>query len=205
MFFHKYLAVALVSLLLIPSVGFAHPGHMHFDLGAGFLQGILHPMTGLDHLLALLGIGIWAAQQNVRRMALPIILGCSLSLVLGVAISLVMFSNPLWLWADWGVAGSLILLGLLISLNRHVTPVFGVLLAGTFMLWHGLLHGAVMVSGVTALVLTLGMLVGSLMLAAAASAATNLVLNNHGFRGGIMVRVLGVGFMVAGILSFAHS
>ena len=46
-------------LILTPSVALAHPGH-----GIGFLAGLEHPLTGMDHLLAMLAIGLWAAARS---------------------------------------------------------------------------------------------------------------------------------------------
>ncbi len=51
------LSIAAGGLLLSGSV-FAHPGH-----DAGMLSGFLHPLLGLDHLIAMLAVGIWASQQ----------------------------------------------------------------------------------------------------------------------------------------------
>ena len=57
-------------LLLSPTLALAHPGHDH----AGVLSGIAHPIFGLDHLLAMVAVGLWAAQQTGKaRWALPLI------------------------------------------------------------------------------------------------------------------------------------
>lgn len=63
----KSLFGALV-LLLTPALAFAHP--VHGD--NGLMAGISHPIGGLDHLLAMLAVGLWAAQQQgAARWALP--------------------------------------------------------------------------------------------------------------------------------------
>ena len=57
------------ALLLSPALALAHPGHDH----AGVVSGIAHPIFGLDHLLAMLAVGLWAAQQTGKaRWALPL-------------------------------------------------------------------------------------------------------------------------------------
>ena len=59
-----------LALFLTPAVAFAHPGHDH----AGLLAGLAHPVFGLDHLLAMLAVGLWAAQQQgAARWALPLL------------------------------------------------------------------------------------------------------------------------------------
>ena len=49
-----------LALLLTPALAFAHPGHGD----NGLMAGICHPISGLDHLLAMLAVGLWAAQQQ---------------------------------------------------------------------------------------------------------------------------------------------
>ena len=57
-----------IALLLAPAVAFAHPGHGD----NGWIAGISHPIGGLDHLLAMVAVGLWAAQQQgAARWALP--------------------------------------------------------------------------------------------------------------------------------------
>ena len=64
----KSFAIA-TALLLSPALAFAHPGHDH----AGLMSGIAHPIFGLDHLLAMVAVGLWAAQQSGKaRWALPL-------------------------------------------------------------------------------------------------------------------------------------
>ena len=71
----------LATLLLVsPTLALAHPGHDH----AGVLSGIAHPVFGLDHLLAMVAVGLWAAQQTGKaRWALPLIFVATM--LLGVA------------------------------------------------------------------------------------------------------------------------
>ena len=58
-----------IALFLSPAVAFAHAGHDH----AGIMAGLAHPLFGLDHLLAMLAVGLWAAQQTgTARWALPL-------------------------------------------------------------------------------------------------------------------------------------
>ena len=57
-----------MALLLTPAIAFAHPGHGD----NGLIAGISHPIGGLDHLLAMVAVGLWAAQQKgAARWALP--------------------------------------------------------------------------------------------------------------------------------------
>ena len=57
-----------LALLLVPAIAFAHPGHDE----SGLVAGISHPLGGIDHLLAMIAVGLWAAQQKgAARWALP--------------------------------------------------------------------------------------------------------------------------------------
>ncbi len=61
-------ALGALALLLVPTLALAHPGHGD----NGLIAGISHPLGGLDHLLAMLAVGLWAAQQKgAARWALP--------------------------------------------------------------------------------------------------------------------------------------
>jgi urease accessory protein len=62
-------SLAVAALILAPLPALAHPGHME---GTGLLAGLLHPLSGMDHLLAMLMVGLWAGRQGGRaRLALP--------------------------------------------------------------------------------------------------------------------------------------
>ncbi len=59
-------------LSLVPAVAFAHPGHGG-AAGHDFLHGFMHPLHGMDHFLAMVAVGLWAAQRDRRSVwALPI-------------------------------------------------------------------------------------------------------------------------------------
>ena len=60
--------LAAAALLLSPALALAHPGHGD----NGLVAGISHPLGGIDHLLAMVAVGLWAAQQQgTARWALP--------------------------------------------------------------------------------------------------------------------------------------
>ena len=54
----KLFATAFLAAASLPAL--AHPGHVEM----GFADGMLHPLTGIDHLLALLAAGIWSVRQR---------------------------------------------------------------------------------------------------------------------------------------------
>jgi urease accessory protein len=122
-----------LALFCAPALAFAHPGHADSGLAAG----LIHPLAGLDHLLAMLAVGLWASQQQgTARWALPATF--VLSLLAGGLLGFSGVGMPL---LETGIAGSVLALGLLVALA--VRP--PLLLAGTvtalFALAHGLAHG----------------------------------------------------------------
>ncbi|WP_260427457.1 HupE/UreJ family protein, partial [Pseudomonas aeruginosa] len=75
--------LAALALLAAPALAFAHPGHGEH----GLVAGLAHPLTGLDHLLAMFAVGLWAAQQQgAARLALyGGVLGVLYLLLVGLA------------------------------------------------------------------------------------------------------------------------
>jgi hypothetical protein len=60
--------ILLFAALLLPTVAYAHPGHAD----AGMVSGFMHPFNGLDHLVAMLAVGVWAARNaGMKRWLTP--------------------------------------------------------------------------------------------------------------------------------------
>ena len=99
-----------LGLLSLAAPAFAHPGHD--PASAGFLAGIAHPLLGLDHLLAMLVVGVWAAQAGGRaRWFLP---ASFLALMACGALFALNGHAPPRIEA--GIAASLMVLGLLCTM-----------------------------------------------------------------------------------------
>ncbi|HWA42416.1 MAG TPA: HupE/UreJ family protein [Hypericibacter adhaerens] len=111
--------------------------HLIGEHGAGFEAGILHPLSGLDHLLAMIAVGIWAAQLGGRAIwAVP----CAFVgfMVVGGVLAVTGVSMPL---VEPGILGSVLLFGLLIATAARVPTVVGMAIVGLFALFHGHAHG----------------------------------------------------------------
>lgn len=126
--------VVLASALLFsPALAFAHPGHDH----AGVMSGIAHPIFGLDHLLAMVAVGLWAAQQTGKaRWALPLTFVATM--LLGGLLGFSGIELPLM---ETGIAGSVLALGLLVALAVRPPLAVAVGLTTLFALNHGVAHG----------------------------------------------------------------
>lgn len=122
-----------LALFLTPAVAFAHPGHDQ----AGLLAGLSHPLLGLDHLLAMLAVGLWAAQQRgATRWVLP--LAFVASMLLGGLLGFAGLRLPL---LETGIAGSVLAFGLLVAVAARLPRAMALGLTGLFALSHGVAHG----------------------------------------------------------------
>jgi urease accessory protein len=126
------LAAALLSL---PTLAFAHPGH---ELQSGFVAGFMHPLSGVDHLMAMLAVGLWAAQLGGRmRWAVPMSFVCLM--LSGAVLGMSGFQFGL---VEQGIATSVCVLGLLLAGAVRLPAMSCVLLTGAFAMFHGYAHGA---------------------------------------------------------------
>lgn len=151
--------IATVALLLAPGVAFAHPGHGEI---ASLLAGFGHPFNGIDHLLAMIAVGLLAAHVGGRAlwavpatfvavMALGGLLGAagvSLPLVeSALALSVLLFGIVLLSAMAPSVLAVLGLVGLFGIFHGHAhaseTPLdsFGIVYGAGFMVATALLHG----------------------------------------------------------------
>lgn len=121
------------ALLLSPALAVAHPGHDH----AGIMSGLAHPVFGLDHLLAMLAVGLWAAQQTgTARWALPLTFVATM--LLGGLLGFAGIEMPLM---ETGIAGSVLALGLLVALAVRPPLAVAAGLTALFAASHGVAHG----------------------------------------------------------------
>ncbi|WP_043336646.1 HupE/UreJ family protein [Belnapia moabensis] len=143
----------LAAALLLPATAFAHPGTA---LDHGLAAGFLHPLSGADHVLAMLMVGLWAGLLGGRaRWALP---GGFLAGMAGGA--LMGFAGMALPGVEAGILASVIVLGTLAGLALRLPLPVGMALAAGFGLLHGHAHGTEMLAGQA----FLGMLAGTAML-----------------------------------------
>ena len=128
--------------------------------GASFYQGFIHPLLGLDHLLAMLAVGIWAAQTGGRARWLVPAAFLAL-LALGGGIGMLGWPLP---QVELGIAGSVVVFGLLITGAAKMPLWLSMVIAGLFALFHGHAHGAEMPQAATPWLYALGFLLTTAML-----------------------------------------
>jgi urease accessory protein len=176
-------ASALILPILAAGPALAHEGHSE-----GLAAGFAHPLLGVDHLVAMLAIGLWAAQAGLARAWwLPgaFLGGMAAGIATGVTTAL-----PGWI--EPGVAATLLVLGLVVALAVPMRAAIALPLAGAFGVLHGLAHG--------------GEIGGSLLLTAAGMLAASALLHAVGFAVGraaagraMVARAGGAGIAAAGV------
>ena len=147
----------LVLFLFLPSIAFAHTG---IDQTAGFLHGLAHPIGGADHLLAMLAVGIWAAQiggQALWRVTGTFVAVMLLGGLLGIA------NIPLP-FIEEGILVSIVVLGILITGAFKIRLVYSCLLVGVFAIFHGYTHGSEMPTSISAASYALGFVMATAVL-----------------------------------------
>ena len=139
----RCLALA-ATLVAYSDVALAHPLH---DGGASFLAGLSHPFLGVDHLLAMVAVGIWAA--CLGRRAVWLVPSAFLLAMLGGGVSgLVGWSVPA---VEPMVAASVLVLGLLITSQLRLESGVAATLVALFAVFHGLAHAAELPAGLPVL------------------------------------------------------
>ena len=112
---------------------FAHPGHG----GDGFL----HPFTGMDHMLAMVGVGMWAWLLSARKRAATFLVPASfmVMMALGAAAGFAGIKLPL---AEAAILASVFLLGGLVMAAVRLPSATAMIVVGLFAVFHGYAHAA---------------------------------------------------------------
>lgn len=127
---------------LLPVFAFAHVGaegqlHTHSVMQA-MQEGFLHPITGFDHLLAMLALGLWCGLMLQRQWLPPLTFAGFMAL--GLALTQTAFALPA---VEPMVAASLLAFGLLLIAQRRLPTGLAMALAAVFASFHGFAHGEV--------------------------------------------------------------
>jgi urease accessory protein len=170
-------ALLLALALLAPLPALAHPGDGHVH---GLAAGLLHPLGGLDHLMAMVAVGAWAGiLGGAARLALPA--GFLAAMALGGVLGMAGIALPM---VEAGILASVIVLGALIASAARLPTALAVAMVAVAGLLHGHAHGAELSGGV------LGYAAGFLVATAALHAA-GLLLTARSATPRIAVRLAG--------------
>lgn len=178
-------------LTMLSGAAFAHPGHIEHAQNM-FSAGLAHPLTGLDHMLAMLAVGLWSAltHQTMRQAIFTPIIFLVL-LLAGAMLGMAGLQLPV---VEPMIIASLFVLGLLVATRLVVPQWAGFAIVGVFALFHGAAHGTELPAS------------GSAMAFVAGFMASTLALHMAGLLGGFQLklhdgrisRVLGLGIAAYG-------
>ena len=128
---------ALGALPLLASAHVGADGAAHHDIG--FAQGFLHPFTGMDHLAAMVAVGLWSAL--IARSARDVLwapVGFAAMLLAGALVGLAGVQVPA---VEPMIAASLLVIGLLVVTRLRLPGPVAAAVVGVFAVFHGVAHG----------------------------------------------------------------
>lgn len=132
--------LTLCNLLLLTMLSTSASAHTGAGGLHGFAGGFIHPWLGVDHLLAMLAIGLWAAKAGGRSLWL---LPSSFMMAMAAG-ALLNFAGLSFIGAEIWVALSVLALGLILTLKRTIAMPAAMVLVVAFALGHGYVHAAEM-------------------------------------------------------------
>ena len=144
----------IVLIFLLTQLAFAHPQKGE---AVGFLTGFRHPISGLDHVLAMIAVGLWGAQLGAPAIwLLPV--AFPMVMAMGGTLGLVGVPLP---GIEYGIALSAILLGAAVMFE--IRPPLGIAaaLVAVFAIFHGYAHGTELPPGQSALLYSMGFVIAT--------------------------------------------
>ncbi len=178
----RNLFALMTAFITLPA--FAHPGNSTESIGFGFAQGFIHPLGGLDHLLAMVAVGLWSATTARRVWLAP--LSFAGLLLIGTLPAIGAIALPL---VESMITASVLLLGFLVMARVHLPELACAVLVGSFALFHGAAHGTELGTGI----------------ALAGMALATALLHGLGIGGGLLLMKFNLWWQraVGGCIAFA--
>jgi urease accessory protein len=146
--------LALLGVVLWTQVAHAHAQE---GQGTGFVSGLAHPVSGLDHVVAMIAVGLWGAQLGAPAVWL---LPVTFPMVMALGGMLGLMGLPLP-GVEIGIAASAVLLGAAVLLELRPPLVVAAALVGCFAIFHGHAHGTELPAGTDALLYSIGFVVAT--------------------------------------------
>jgi urease accessory protein len=131
--------------------------HVQSGQAAGFFTGLKHPISGLDHVLAMIAVGLWGAQLGSPAVwMLPV--AFPMMMAFGGFIGLVGLPLP---GVEIGIAMSAVLLGTVVARESRPSLAVAVLLVAFFAIFHGHAHGTELPKGQSGLTYSIGFVIAT--------------------------------------------
>lgn len=186
------LLLALAILAVSPTLAFAHTGIGH---SAGFFHGFEHPIGGLDHVLAMLAVGVFAFVLGGRALWM-VPLSFVAMMIVGFGLGSAQIDLP---FVELGIALSSVVIGAAAAMGRPMPVIAAMGLVGAFAVFHGHAHGSEMPSDASGLTYAAGFIMATALLHLAGIAATLGVSKIVGRYGKLAAQLTGGVFTLGGI------
>ena len=154
-----YLNLLVWLLVLAGYLALAPSAHAHVQQGqaVSFMTGLEHPWSGLDHVLAMIAVGLWGAQLgNPAIWTLPITFPLVMSL--GAMMGLLGIPLP---GIEIGIAVSAIVLGIMVLGEVRPKLIVAAILVGCFAVFHGHAHGTELPAGQSGILYSMGFVIAT--------------------------------------------
>lgn len=182
---------ALVLTLIWPLAAWAH---VESGQAGGFISGLSHPVSGMDHVLAMVAVGLWGAQLGAPALwLLPV--AFPMMMAFGGLLGLLGAPLP---GVEIGIAVSAVVLGGLILAEIRLPLVIAVVVVACFAIFHGHAHGTELEQGQNAMLYSLGFVIATGLLH---GVGITIGLIHHWGVGRVILRGAG-GLVMAGGLYF---
>jgi urease accessory protein len=148
----RHLITSLTLLLLLTLLAAPALAHIERGQAEGFFSGLSHPVSGLDHVLAMVAVGLWGAQLGAPAMwLLPVIF--PMVMALGGTLGLIGIPLP---FVEIAIAMSAVLLGLMVMSEARPPVAVAAIMVGFFAVFHGHAHGTELPAGQSGLLYSMG-------------------------------------------------
>jgi urease accessory protein len=148
------LQIFIFGLVMFPSSAFAHE---QAGAAAGFVAGLAHPVSGLDHVIAMVAVGLWGAQLGTPAVfLLPV--AFPMVMAFGGMLGLIGIPVP---GIEIGIAMSAIVLGAAVLSSAQPRLWVALVVVGCFAIFHGHAHGTELPAGQSGLLYSIGFVVAT--------------------------------------------
>ena len=151
--------LSLAAALLIAAVTVAQ-AHTGVGTAAGFGHGFAHPLGGVDHVLVMVAVGLFATQLGGRALWLVPLSFVSMAAI-GGALALTGIGMP---FVEIGIGLSVVVLGLAVAFGFHLPTAMAMALVEAFAIFHGHAHGAEMPESASGLAYGAGFVLATVLL-----------------------------------------
>ncbi len=185
-------ALFVLLLILLPATASAHS-----ETGGvgGFVSGFKHPLTGLDHIVAMVAVGLWGAFLGGRAMwTLPVVF----PMVMALGGAMGVLAMPM-IGVETGIALSGIILGLMVACAARPPLWVAAVIVGIFAIFHGYAHGEELPEAANAMTFAIGFVISTGLLHLSGIAFGLLIKWPWGRiavrAGGLVICLIGFGFL----------